>query len=43
MHFVDNVNFIPAGIRRKEDFVLNLPHIVDARIRCAVYLDNIDT
>ena len=36
MHFVDDINFIAVRIGRKQNFVFNLPHIVDTRIRSTV-------
>ena len=43
MHFVDDIDFIARRIRRKHHFVFDLAHVVDARVRRAVYFDNVET
>ena len=42
MHLVDDVDLVAAGVGGKKHLVLDLPHVVDARVGGAVYLDNVE-
>jgi hypothetical protein len=41
MNFVNNIYFVFAGTRRKKNFLLYLPDMVDPGIGCTVNFDDI--